>query len=87
MTSDLRPKQQRSKSTHQKFVAALQHCLTEKFFEHISIKELADNAGVSVGTFYRRFKNKESLLPMLYDAFGEDLGDWVTALEQQTFII
>jgi AcrR family transcriptional regulator len=75
------PKQQRSQDTQRKLLAALNSCLENKFFEHISIKELADHAEVSVGTFYRRFKNKESLLPLLYQDFGNDLSLWVSSLE------
>jgi len=76
-----KPKQQRSQDTQRKLIAALHLCLQDKFFEHISIKELAERAGVSVGTFYRRFKDKESLLPLLYQDFGDDLLKWVGRLE------
>lgn len=79
------PKQQRSQATQEKLLAALHLCLKEKFFEHISIKELAAHAGVSVGTFYRRFKDKESLLPLLYQDFGNDLSQWVDNLELTKF--
>ncbi|NKF50409.1 TetR/AcrR family transcriptional regulator [Shewanella sp. WXL01] len=84
MTStDLRPKQKRSQQTHDKFLKALRSALESKYFEHISIKELAEGAGVSVGTFYRRFENKEALLPLLYDDFGAELEAWVCEMEQQ----
>lgn len=79
------PKQQRSQDTQAKLLNALHVCLQTKFFEHINIKELAEHAGVSVGTFYRRFKNKESLLPLLYQDFGNDLSNWVDSLEQKTY--
>ncbi|MCL1066332.1 TetR/AcrR family transcriptional regulator [Shewanella olleyana] len=78
---DLRPKQKRSQETHDKFLESLQNALQVKYFEHISIKELAEGAGVSVGTFYRRFENKEALLPLLYDAFGKELGEWIEEME------
>ncbi|WP_285164899.1 TetR/AcrR family transcriptional regulator [Shewanella goraebulensis] len=78
---DLRPKQKRSQETHDKFLVSLQNALKVKYFEHISIKELAEGAGVSVGTFYRRFENKEALLPLLYDAFGKELGQWIDQME------
>ncbi len=35
--------------------------------------------------FYRRFKNKESLLPLLYQDFGNDLAHWVTEVELMKF--
>jgi AcrR family transcriptional regulator len=79
------PKQQRSQDTQRKLLKALHYCLQDKFFEHITIKELAEHAGVSVGTFYRRFKDKESLLPLLYQDFGNDLSQWVTSLESMEF--
>jgi len=87
MPSDnvFKPKQQRSQDTQRKLLAALHLCLQDKFFEHISIKELADQAGVSVGTFYRRFKDKESLLPLLYQDFGNELTQWVDRLELLNF--
>ncbi|WP_282167056.1 TetR/AcrR family transcriptional regulator [Shewanella japonica] len=78
---DLRPKQKRSQVTHDKFLQSLQRALKVKYFEHISIKELAEGAEVSVGTFYRRFENKEALLPLLYDDFGQELGNFITELE------
>ena len=79
----IKPKQQRSQQTQDKLIAALQFYLRDKFFEHISIKELTENANVSVGTFYRRFKSKESLLPLLYQDFGRDLEAWLFAIEQE----
>ncbi len=64
------PKQQRGLDTDQKLLQALHTCLAEKFFEHIGVKDIADIVGVSVGTFCRRFQDKESLLPMLYQDFA-----------------
>ncbi|MFD2168080.1 TetR/AcrR family transcriptional regulator [Thalassotalea euphylliae] len=76
-------KQTRSQQTQKKLLTALSDCLQEQFFEHISIAQLTEMAGVSVGTFYRRFKNKEALLPLLYQEFSEHLKSWVNTLEQQ----
>ena len=73
-------KQQRSQDTQRNLMSAVHYCLQSKFFEHISIKELCDYADVSVGTFYRRFKNKEALLPLLYQDFGQDLIKWIDTL-------
>lgn len=79
------PKQQRSIETQRKLLQAVNHSLQTKFFEHITIKELAEHAGVSVGTFYRRFKDKESLLPLLYQEFGQDLANWVGQQEEKNY--
>ncbi|MBY5991399.1 TetR/AcrR family transcriptional regulator [Ferrimonas balearica] len=70
------PKQQRSLKTQQKLLDALDHCLQHKYFEQISVAEITTEAQVSVGTFYRRFKDKEALLPLLYQRFGDQLRQW-----------
>ena len=73
----IQAKQARSQQTQRKIILALYELLQNKYFEHISIAELAKFAGVSVGTFYRRFKDKDALLPMLYQEFGSHLKCWV----------
>lgn len=82
----LAPKQKRSLESQQRLLAALDECLQTKFFEHISIKELAEKAGLSVGTFYRRFKDKESLLPLLYEEFGKELNAWTNNMSNSTYL-
>ena len=77
-------KQLRSQQTQDNLLNALNELLKEHFFEHISIAQLAEAAGVSVGTYYRRFKNKESLLPLLYQNFGLKLQEWVSHLRTKT---
>jgi len=79
------PKQRRSQDTQRKLMNALSFFLKDKFFEHISIKDLAEHAGVSVGTFYRRFKDKESLLPLLYQDFGNDFVKWIDDLDERKY--
>ena len=48
-------------------MAALERLLRKKDFDDIGIAELAAEAGVAVGTVYRRFENKEALVPLLFD--------------------
>ncbi len=86
VSSVFQPKQQRSQDTQRKLMDALSFFLKDRFFEHISIKDLAEHAGVSVGTFYRRFKDKESLLPLLYQDFGNDLANWIDELDKRDYI-
>lgn len=47
-------------------MAALERLLRKKDFDDIGIAELAAEAGVAVGTVYRRFENKEALVPLLF---------------------
>ena len=50
--------QARSRATRDRLVAALDGLLREKDFESITIADLAREAGLAVGTVYRRFENK-----------------------------
>ncbi len=73
------PKQTRSLDTQEKLLLALESMLGERFFEQITIRDLADRAGVASGTIYRRFKDKEALLPVLYERFDRRQGEWAGA--------
>ena len=70
------PKQTRSLDTQERILLALEDLLAERFFEQITIRDLADRAGVASGTVYRRFKDKEALLPVLYQRYDQRLAEW-----------
>ncbi len=70
------PKQSRSADTQEKLLVALEALLAERFFESITIRDLAERAGVASGTIYRRFKDKEALLPVLYERYDARLAEW-----------
>ena len=78
MTQDLvhTPKQSRSQDTQERVLRALEELLSERFFEQITIRDLAARTGVSSGTIYRRFKDKEALLPVLYERFDHTISEW-----------
>jgi AcrR family transcriptional regulator len=59
--------QARSMKTQQNLMDALEALLREKDFDAISVPDLAAEAGVAVGTVYRRFENKEALIPLLFE--------------------
>jgi AcrR family transcriptional regulator len=60
-----RIKQQRSRKTYDALVATTFALLEEREFDDISIAELAQKAGYSVGAFYARFESKDELLDAL----------------------
>ena len=76
------PKQDRSKDTQEKLLTALESLLEERFFEQITIRDIAQRAGLSPGTIYRRFQNKEALLPILYERYDQRLGKWASSIWQ-----
>lgn len=61
--------QPRAKQTRDKLVAALERLLKRKAFTEISVAEIAGEAGVAVGTVYRRFENKDAFIPVVFDLY------------------
>ncbi len=74
------PQQQRSRDTQNRILAALEGLLENHFFEQITTRQLAREAGVSPGTLYRRFQDKNALLPALYERYDQRLNQWAKAL-------
>jgi AcrR family transcriptional regulator len=70
------PKQTRSRDTQERVLQALEEMLSERFFEQITIRDLAARTGVASGTIYRRFQDKEALLPVLYERFDHLKSEW-----------
>jgi AcrR family transcriptional regulator len=56
------PLQARSRDTLDRILDATEHLLEKKTFEEISVAEIARKAKSSVGSFYARFPDKDSLL-------------------------
>ena len=67
------PRQERSQATLAQVLRATEHLLGRMHFEDITISQILELAGVSVGSFYARFHSKEDLLPHLYGAYSENL--------------
>ena len=55
-------KQSRSQRTSDAIIAAGHALLRERDFDDVSVAEIAERAGVSVGGFYARFEGKDALL-------------------------
>ena len=69
----IKPAQQyRSRETEDAIIAAATALLAERPFEQISVAEIAQRAGVSIGGFYARFRNKGALLHLLDEHFLVD---------------
>jgi len=66
-------KQSRSKHTRDKLVTALERLLRQKRFADITAIDIAREAGVSAGSIYRRFENKDGLLQVLYELYRHRL--------------
>ena len=58
-------RQVRAAETRRKIVAAAKKLITEKGFESVAIEDIAKEAGVSTGSFYTYFKQKEDVIEEL----------------------
>lgn len=68
--------QERSRKNRDNIVDAFEELLKEKPFEKISVADIATRADVAVGTLYRRFKNKDALVPIVFDLYKKRLEAW-----------
>jgi AcrR family transcriptional regulator len=57
--------QERSRRTELAIASAFSELLQEKLFADISVADIADRAGISVGGFYARFPSKDALLGLV----------------------
>lgn len=61
------PQQARSRESLQKVLAAAEHVLASQGLEQFTVAAVAEQAGMSVGTIYRRFVGKNQLLYAVKD--------------------
>ena len=74
MTIRFRPPQQtRSQETLDRILDAAERVLEEKSFTEATLAEIMERAGVTVGAFYRRFPDKDSLLHLLDERFFREM--------------
>ena len=74
------PRQARTLESLERFLDAATELLQEKRFEDVHVTEIARRAGGSVAAFYRRFEDKNALLPALYERYDQGLSRWGKAL-------
>jgi AcrR family transcriptional regulator len=60
-------RQTRSLRTQERILAATEALLAEQDIDALTIEAIAERAHVSIGAFYKRFRGKSSLLPLLLD--------------------
>ena len=69
----MRPvRQERSQRTLERLLDAAEVVIREKGFADAAVADIARRADCSVGTFYRRFRDKRALLHALDERFAEE---------------
>lgn len=66
------PRQERSRATMIQILDAAAQILESKSFDELTVVEVVEQAGTSVGAFYGRFRDKDGLLQALDERFFEE---------------
>jgi AcrR family transcriptional regulator len=67
------PRQDRSKVTVEAILTAAAHILTEDGYDNASTNRIAERAGVSIGSLYQYFPNKESIMTALRESHVDEM--------------
>ncbi|ENU84031.1 hypothetical protein F970_02214 [Acinetobacter sp. CIP 102082] len=84
-----RPQQQRAKMIVESILQGTQKCISEYGVLHVTTPKISEKSGVSVGSIYQYFENKEQIVAELLLRKSEDLGQalkQLVMLQQQTSI-
>ncbi len=65
-------RQSRSERTRDRLLEAAREIVIEKGFEDAGVVEIAERAGCSAGTIYRRFRHREGLMRALFELVMEE---------------
>jgi AcrR family transcriptional regulator len=76
------PKQSRGHQARARLVESCLRLVEDRPFEQISIAEIAAEAGMSVGNFYRRFLSKEAILPDLFAIYEARFAEFAERVRQ-----
>lgn len=67
------PKQERSQATVEAILTATTRILSEEGYDHFTTNRVAELAGVSIGSLYQYFPNKEALIVALAEDYAKEI--------------
>ena len=79
----IEPTHQKGRESQERIVRATLALIKEVPFDQLTIAQIMEEAGMAVGTFYRRFKTKESVLPFVFKAYDELFERWASSFEDE----
>src|ERR1700712_1006023 len=74
MTSETRPLRKDAERNRERLLAAARELFATRGLE-VTLNDIAHQAGVGVGTAYRRFANKEEVIDALFEEGLRDVAD------------
>ena len=72
----IEPTHKKGRASQDRIVCATLALIETMPFDQLTIASIMEEAGMAVGTFYRRFKTKESVLPFVFKAYDDLFEDW-----------
>ncbi len=79
------PQQDRSHMTVEAILEATTHILTEEGYDKANTNRIAERAGISIGSLYQYFPNKESLMAALMEQHSNEIAELVESKLQHLF--
>ncbi len=77
------PRQRRSQQSLDRILDATERLLLDREFKRLTVAEIVVASRTSVGSFYNRFRDKQSLLSGLYDRYEAGLPGWIEEWRQR----
>lgn len=79
----IQPTHKKGRESQDRIVRATLALIENTPFDQLTIAEIMNEAGMAVGTFYRRFKTKESVLPFIFKAYDDLFEEWALSFAQE----
>ncbi len=79
------PQQDRSRVTVEVILEATTHILVEEGYEKANTNRIAERAGISIGSLYQYFPNKESLMSALIEQHSNEIAALVESKLKDLF--
>ncbi|MEM9777877.1 MAG: TetR/AcrR family transcriptional regulator [Chloroflexota bacterium] len=74
-----KPTQERAKARVEAIINATRELIQEKGSSSLKIQEIAERAGVTAGSMYQYFPNKQAILKALYEQYNEQVQEMMAA--------
>jgi AcrR family transcriptional regulator len=78
------PQQKRSRDTIQVMLQATARCIAKQGFDGTTSAKIAEEAGISIGSLYQYFENKEQLYNLLMETM---IGEALSIIEQRVTLV
>ena len=70
---DGKNREKKSDRTRQRLAAAAIAAMTERGYQGVTLRDICERAGVSIGSFYRYFDTKSDVLREMYETLSTEM--------------